>query len=146
MVLLSRAQIEQPPVATSTFEAEVVVLYHSTTITKRYQAMVHCGAVRQTARVLSIRSANSDDEDDALRTGSRARVLFQFIRHPEHLTEGSRLVFREGRTKGVGRVTRVFNTAEQSAIFASLKKEKIAQNSWSTHTDIPPKAAAVEHQ
>ncbi|KAI9468405.1 P-loop containing nucleoside triphosphate hydrolase protein [Coemansia mojavensis] len=105
MVLLSRAQIEQPPVATSTFEAEVVVLYHSTTITRKYQAMVHCGAVRQTARVLSICSAN-DENEDALRTGSRARVLFQFIRHPEHLTEGTRLVFREGRTKGVGRVTR----------------------------------------
>ncbi|KAJ2851425.1 hypothetical protein IWW36_001064 [Coemansia brasiliensis] len=135
MVLLSRSQIEQPPVATSTFEAEVVVLYHSTTITRRYQAMVHCGAVRQTARVLSIRSANSSDEDeDALRTGSRARVLFQFIRHPEHLTEGSRLVFREGRTKGVGRVTRIFDTTEEARILASLKESNMKKSNWSNST------------
>ncbi|KAI9480225.1 P-loop containing nucleoside triphosphate hydrolase protein [Coemansia mojavensis] len=145
MVLLSRAQIEQPPVATSTFEAEVVVLYHSTTITRKYQAMVHCGAVRQTARVLSICSAN-DENEDALRTGSRARVLFQFIRHPEHLTEGTRLVFREGRTKGVGRVTRVFDTAEQSAILASIKQDKLKQTSWSNKLDHSQKASAVEHQ
>ena len=29
------------------FEAEILVLYHSTTISPRYQAMLHCGCVRQ---------------------------------------------------------------------------------------------------
>ncbi|KAJ2347251.1 hypothetical protein GGF43_004798, partial [Coemansia sp. RSA 2618] len=108
MVLLHKDEHEQPPTATCMFEAEVVVLYHSTTITSRYQAMVHCGSVRQTARVLSIRPADPVEPDvakdgDALRTGDRARVLFQFIRHPEYITLGSRLIFREGRTKGVGK-------------------------------------------
>ncbi|KAJ3027849.1 Short integuments 2, mitochondrial, partial [Rhizophlyctis rosea] len=36
------------------FDAEVVVLYHSTTIGARYQAMVHCGCVRQTAKILRL--------------------------------------------------------------------------------------------
>jgi GTPase len=33
------------------FEAEVLVLYHSTTISTNYQAVVHCGVAQQTAKV-----------------------------------------------------------------------------------------------
>ena len=36
-----------------------------------------------------------------LTTGSR------FVKHPEYLKEGQRLVFREGRTKAVGNVNKV---------------------------------------
>ncbi|KAJ2402976.1 hypothetical protein GGI23_000315 [Coemansia sp. RSA 2559] len=133
-----------PPAASGTFEAEIVVLYHSTTITPRYQAMVHCGCVRQSARVLSIthvdttathtirgvdvevRSAGATDNGDSaasngntlLRTGDRARVLFQFIRHPESLALNSRLIFREGRTKGVGKVIRILSKDEEAALSA----------------------------
>ncbi|KAJ1664157.1 hypothetical protein IW140_004272 [Coemansia sp. RSA 1813] len=152
MVITSKAdRITQqplaPPIASGTFEAEIVVLYHSTTITPRYQAMVHCGCVRQSARVLSIthvdttathtvrgvdvevRSAytagNSADGSGSangstlLRTGDRARVLFQFIRHPECLAVDSRLIFREGRTKGVGKVIRILTKDEEDALIES---------------------------
>ncbi|KAJ2008821.1 hypothetical protein GGI04_000961 [Coemansia thaxteri] len=112
MVLLGRNEhCTEEPRSSQTFEAEVVVLYHSTTISSRYQAMVHCGSVRQTARVLSIEQA--DGSTDTLRTGDRARVIFQFVRHPEYLTEGTRLIFREGRTKGVGKVIKVLSLAEE---------------------------------
>ncbi|KAJ2715770.1 hypothetical protein H4R19_001019 [Coemansia spiralis] len=119
MVILGRPEPQHqavaPPRASRTFEAEVVVLYHTTTITSRYQAMVHCGSVRQTARVLSIKHIDSGGhtDDTALRTGDRARVVFQFIRHPEFIPTGSRLIFREGRTKGVGKVVRVLAPAEE---------------------------------
>ncbi|KAJ2190395.1 hypothetical protein IW139_001331 [Coemansia sp. RSA 353] len=130
MVLLRKDDHEVPPIATCTFEAEVVVLYHSTTITSRYQAMLHCGPVRQTAQVLCIRPADTDESTDqtaldkqrnALRTGDRARVLFQFIRHPEYITLGSRLVFREGRTKGVGKVVRVLSASEERNVMKQVK-------------------------
>ncbi|KAJ2736525.1 hypothetical protein IW152_000700 [Coemansia sp. BCRC 34962] len=112
MVLLGRSEhSSEEPSSSKTFEAEVVVLYHSTTISSRYQAMIHCGSVRQTARILSIEQA--DGSAETLRTGDRARVVFQFIRHPEYLTEGTRLIFREGRTKGVGKVLRVLSKAEE---------------------------------
>ncbi|KAJ2813626.1 hypothetical protein FBU31_007417, partial [Coemansia sp. 'formosensis'] len=83
-------------------------------------AMVHCGSVRQTARVLSIEQA--DGSGKTLRTGDRARVIFQFIRHPEYLTEGTRLIFREGRTKGVGKVLRVLDKAEEFDIVSRVTK------------------------
>lgn len=39
------------PVACREFEAEILVLYHSTTISPNYQAVVHCGVAQQTAKV-----------------------------------------------------------------------------------------------
>jgi GTPase len=42
------------PVAHWEFDAEVVILHHPTTITTKYQAMVHAGSVRQTAAILEM--------------------------------------------------------------------------------------------
>lgn len=51
------------PQACWEFEGEVLVLHHPTTISSRYQAMVHCGSIRQTASILSM-------SQDCLRTGN----------------------------------------------------------------------------
>ncbi|KAJ1723120.1 hypothetical protein LPJ53_002525 [Coemansia erecta] len=144
MVLLGRtlgdSEVEQPQVS-MTFEAEVVVLYHSTTITRRYQAMVHCGSVHQTARVLSIRQAD-ESKGSLLRTGDRAKVLFQFIRHPEYVLPNSRLIFREGRTKGVGKVLRVLNKQEErEAISAATNGTMVFD-----HRAIKIKMETLRHQ
>ncbi|PIN88318.1 hypothetical protein AB205_0198670, partial [Aquarana catesbeiana] len=41
---------------------------------------------------------------DELRTGEKAVVRFRFIKHPEYLKPGTKLLFREGVTKGIGHV------------------------------------------
>ncbi|KAH9365250.1 hypothetical protein HPB48_015948 [Haemaphysalis longicornis] len=56
---------------------------------------------RQTASILSMST-------DCLRTGDKALVRFRFIKNPEYLRPGMRLVFREGRTKAVGNVLRLY--------------------------------------
>uniref|UniRef100_A0A672Y243 GTP-binding protein 1 n=1 Tax=Sphaeramia orbicularis TaxID=375764 RepID=A0A672Y243_9TELE len=88
------------PQATWEFEAEILVLHHPTTISPRYQAMVHCGSIRQTATILTMNK-------DCLRTGDKASVHFRFIKTPEYLHCDQKLVFREGRTKAVGTITKV---------------------------------------
>lgn len=85
MVMLDK-ETTPPPRGCREFEAEILVLYHSTTIGHKYQAMLHCGAVRQTARVLAM-----DKPDQILRTGDRATVRFQFLQ-PAYLKVGARLV------------------------------------------------------
>ncbi|KAG5854003.1 GTP-binding protein 1-like isoform X1 [Anguilla rostrata] len=91
------------PQASWEFEAEILVLHHPTTISPRYQAMVHCGSIRQTATILSM-------SRDCLRTGDKATVHFRFIKTPEYLHTEQKLVFREGRTKAVGTIAKLLQT------------------------------------
>ncbi|HUT81615.1 MAG TPA: GTP-binding protein [Candidatus Bathyarchaeia archaeon] len=89
------------PKVSHLFEAEILVLYHSTTIQKNYQAVVHCGTIRQTAKII-------DMDREIIRTGDKAIVKFQFLYSPEFLKEGRQIIFREGRTKGIGKITKIF--------------------------------------
>ena len=85
------------PAASWTFDAEISILTHSSTIAVRYQAVVHAGVIRQTAAVVAM-------SVDLLRSGDRAHVRFRFLLRPEYVQPGARFIFREGRTKGIGTV------------------------------------------
>jgi GTPase len=117
MVLTSCVGASDRPISCRRFEAEVVILHHPTTIEVNYQPVVHCAGVRQAVRVVAIRKGSPvtevDDEDQGqdsvvLRTGDSARVDFEFMLRPECIAVHSRLLFLEGRTKGVGKVTHVY--------------------------------------
>jgi hypothetical protein len=41
---------------------------------------------------------------ECLRTGDRATITLQFMQYPEYVKPGTQLVFRDGRTKAVGKV------------------------------------------
>lgn len=88
------------PGAVREFTAEVLVLYHGTTIREGYEPVLHCETIRQAARVLSI-------DSPIIRTGDRATIKFRFMYHPEYVKAGARFIFREGRTKGLGRIISV---------------------------------------
>lgn len=106
------------PQATWEFEAEILVLHHPTTISPRYQAMVHCGSIRQTATILSMNK-------DCLRTGDKAAVHFRFIKTPEYLHCDHKLVFREGRTKAVGTITKLLQSVNTLAAKAQQSKAQV---------------------
>ncbi|XP_056637461.1 GTP-binding protein 1 [Diorhabda sublineata] len=105
------------PQACWEFEGEILVLHHPTTISSRYQAMVHCGSIRQTASIVSM-------SKDCLRTGDKALIHFRFIKHPEYVTPGQRMVFREGRTKAVGNVIRILSHSTPTHQGNRLKQSK----------------------
>jgi GTPase len=108
------------------FEAEVVILHHATTIKQNYQAVVHCAGIRQAATAIDIDKIASGNVQipaavdggssgqmaegnmKLLNTGDKGLVRFRFSYYPELLKPGSTIMFREGRTKGLGYVTRVF--------------------------------------
>lgn len=91
------------------FQATVCVLYHSTSIHPGFQTTVHIGSIRQTAVIEGIMAASR------IYTNDRASVLFRFVRHPEFIRTGAQLLFREGFTKGIGKVTQVFPIDQASA-------------------------------
>ncbi|KAL2261525.1 hypothetical protein VTK26DRAFT_3991 [Humicola hyalothermophila] len=98
MVVLPKS--EAPPKVYREFVAEVLILSHATTIKTKYQAMLHVGPVSQTCAIIDV-------DRPFIRTGDRATVAFQFVQRPEYLVPGDRLLFREGRTKGLGIVKSV---------------------------------------
>lgn len=66
---------------------------------------------------------------DCLRTGDKALVHFRFIKHPEYIKPGQRMVFREGRTKAVGNVLRLIpHSGPGSTHMRASKPNKVQQN------------------
>lgn len=94
------------------FTAQVVILYHSTTITAKYQAMLHCGTIRQTVQIVAMSLESEEAQPPATasapvqvgRTGDRAKIRFRFLKQPEMLKIGTKILFREGRTRGMGKI------------------------------------------
>ena len=110
------------------FEAEVVILHHASTIKQNYQAVMHSGSIRQSAIAVEIENISAkksvadltleqtasqapfqDSMKRMLNTGEKGLVRFRFAYYPEILRAGATIMFREGRTKGIGYVTRVFH-------------------------------------
>ncbi|XP_061626685.1 GTP binding protein 1, like isoform X1 [Phyllopteryx taeniolatus] len=125
------------PLATWEFEAEILVLHHPTTISPRYQAMVHCGSIRQTATILTM-------DKDCLRTGDKAAVRFRFIKTPEYLHCDHKLVFREGRTKAVGTITKLLQSVNTQAAKAQQAKMLAGKKMYKDTTEeVPPSSNAA---
>mgnify|MGYP001259015985 CR=1 FL=1 len=86
------------------FKANITILNHSTTISDSYQPVIHCGMVRQSAKV-KILSKNDDNSTSLkLRTGDKATVEFKFVYSSEYIEKGTTFFFRDGTTKGYGSI------------------------------------------
>ena len=63
---------------------------------------------------------------DLLRTGDKGHIKFRFMYRPEYLKVGTTILFREGRTKGLGVVSSVVNVANLDGKEKEKeKKEKV---------------------
>ena len=128
------------PQATTTFDAEVHILHHPTTIKLGYQAVIHAGMVRQAATIVRISPLASavsavavaalpvtagSGTASCLRTGDRALVRFRFLLRPEYVHVGASFLFREGSTKGIGKVVRVaWSKEEMKAMAEGEERER----------------------
>ena len=78
---------------------------------------------------------------DCLRTGDKATVHFRFIKNPEYLHVGTRMVFREGRTKAIGNITKLLtgvppinlNKTKMKKMFRQTGLSSINQNQDETN-------------
>ncbi|RMZ75931.1 hypothetical protein DV738_g5219, partial [Chaetothyriales sp. CBS 135597] len=123
----------QVPKVYREFVAEVLILSHATTIRPKYQAMLHVGPVSQTCAIIDI-------DREFIRTGDRAMVAFRFVQRPEFLTVGERILFREGRTKGLGIVKSLGYDAD------SFVRQGAANTSTNPNSDGSAPASRVEDQ
>ena len=98
MVLLETDYKLQP---TLEFEVEALIVHHSSTIKVGYQSVVHCHVIRQTCTVVSM-------DKEFLRSGDKGIIRFRFMKKPEIMHEGDTILFREGRTRGKGKIIKIF--------------------------------------
>lgn len=106
------------PKAYQDFYAEILVLHHPTTIQKNYQAMIHCGCIRQTATIINM-------DKESLRTGDKAKVHLRFLKNPEYIRPNQSFLFREAKVKAIGKVlSTITDTAARPATTVSSKKMK----------------------
>lgn len=101
------------------FEAEVVILHHSTTIKEGYQCVMHCGIIRQSIEILEINNV-----EKILRTGDKGLTKMRFLFNPEFLTKGQVLILREGRTKILGIITNILADFEPGHNIVKNKKKE----------------------
>ena len=89
---------------TREFDANIQILHNPSSIRINYQPVIHCGNIKQAAKVCEITDNETNEQKEILRSGDKAKIKFKFMFHPEFLEDNSLLVFREGKTKGVGRI------------------------------------------
>jgi elongation factor 1-alpha len=97
MVLLPR---DADPTPVRRFDAEVMVLNHPTRIGSGYEPVVHLETISE--------AAVFRPEGGQLLPGDTGETEVEFKFRPYLVEEGQRFVFREGRSKGVGTVTKVY--------------------------------------
>lgn len=102
IVLLDNALMPKPCWG---FEAEVSILHHSSTILPGYEAVMHCGVIRQSVHILKM-------DRELLRSGDKGNITFKFMFNSEYLKPNSTFLLREGRTKILGFITKVFYKLE----------------------------------
>ena len=99
MVLLDPETKLEP---TMEFEVEALIVHHSSTIKVGYQSVVHCHVIRQTCTIVKIY------DKEFLRAGDTGIVRFKFMKKPEFMHVGDTILFREGRTREKGKITKIF--------------------------------------
>ena len=80
-----------------TFNCDVAIFNHPTTIRNGYQTVIHCGTIRQSGKF-------KINDEQVLRTGSRENINVKFLLRPEFILPGTLFMFRDNRTKGMGRI------------------------------------------
>ncbi|KAJ1021657.1 hypothetical protein NDA16_003793 [Ustilago loliicola] len=145
MVMVART--ETPPKSHMEFDAEILCLYHSTTLSVGSCMVLHAASIRQTVRIIGIAKldgkptigpgagADANGGKPVVRTGDRAKLRLQFIRYPEYVKPGMKLITREGKTKLIGVVRSVGQTGP-------LGPGATMQGAAAPPANVPPAAQA----
>ena len=114
------------------FHADIFVLNkHSTTIKTGYQPIINCNGIRQSAQIKNIlTNSKEDDSDKFLKPNVKTSVNFKFMYNSEYIFENDYFIFREGKTKGIGKIRKVgLDCIDDSATNDSVANDSVANDS-----------------
>jgi elongation factor 1-alpha len=89
------------PRAVREFEAEVAILVHPTTINEGYECITHIETLAETTWIQPL-------DQKYLSAGDTGKIKMKFKYRSCAIQEGQKLIFREGRSKGIGKITRIY--------------------------------------
>ncbi len=95
---------ELSPKAAKSFEAEILVLNHPTRIATGYEPIMHNSTIAATVKLQLM-------DKDYLKAGESGKVIMSFRYAPQFIQEQDKFIFREGKTKGIGTVTKILKYA-----------------------------------
>ena len=84
------------PRAVKQFISEVFILNHPTRITSGYEPVIHIETISE--------SVIFEPETEYMMAGQSGMVKIQFKYRPYYVYEGQKFIFREGKSKGIGKV------------------------------------------
>lgn len=107
--------LSSPAKGWTQFQASIEIIgSHATTIKLGYEPIINVNHIQQATVLREILSKSSkyknthgEEELDVLRNGDKAEVIFELKYKPVFLENGYTIVFREGKTRGVGKVTKL---------------------------------------
>jgi len=88
------------PKAVKSFEAEILVLNHPTRIAPGYEPVFHGQTVSESVKLDIL-------DKEYLKSGDSGKVRITFRYRPHFIQEGDKFIFREGKTKGIGTITKI---------------------------------------
>ena len=103
------------------FEIEALIVHHASTIKIGYQSVIHCHVVRQTASIVAMNK-------ECMRAGDTGIIQFRFINSPEYLHLGDIVLFREGRTRGKGKIVKLYPIDDKKFVNEKKAKAQIVKN------------------
>lgn len=136
-----QALLETAPTSCTRFRAKVNIIYsQSTTIKVGYSPYLHILMVRQAAFVehveilsrgtltSSILKAGEEERDkgNLVRPGDVSIITFRFAHKAEYIREQMRLIFRDGKAKGIGVITELLPDDDDDAAAAAVSAPVLA--------------------
>eukprot|EP00605_Chrysophyceae_sp_TOSAG23-4_P000987 GSChrysophyteH1.ASY1.ANO1.1087.1 assembled CDS len=98
--------MESAPIAVMRFQAKINIIYsQSTTIKVGYTPFLHILMVRQSASNSDGDASKEEEKEGILRPGDMSVITFRFAHRAEYIRENMRIMFRDGKVKGVGVIT-----------------------------------------
>jgi elongation factor 1-alpha len=96
---ISRGMIlsKQEPVAVKEFDAEIAILNHPTRIGVGYEPVIHMETICEAVKIVGL-------EKRYMMAGERGKARIRFKFRPYAVVPGQKFIFREGKSKGIGRV------------------------------------------
>ena len=82
------------------FEADVAILVHPTTIREGYECITHIETIAETTTFEPL-------DKEYMSAGDTGKVRMRFKYRPYCVKEGQKIIFREGRSKGIGTITKI---------------------------------------